>query len=541
MSRRLALAVVAACLLLFAWNTWGYDLWTPDEPYFAEGAREMIVDGHWAVPHVNGVVTTDKPPLFFWLIALLSLPFGHVSSLTARLPSVLASAASIALTMRLGRRMGGERLALLAAAILATTVLFWEKSRTSQIDALLSLLVLVAVSAFEAFRAGDLDGRRAGLLFWAAAGLAVLAKGPVGLLLPLGVALVTLAWDRRLREWRGFAPLLGPLAFVAVLAPWLLWAGVGHADEYSLFGAFQSHVVSRAVHGMHHAQPPYYFLGTLPMHLLPWTLLLPGALVLAWRARARPADRLLLVFGGFIFVFFTAFTEKRGQYLLPAFPAYALLFARLVDEVARPAPGRHVSPRWVTVPQYVIAFALALAAVVGPGLAWMEHPLLFPRSVLVGVLALCGAVAIVFATLRRGPLGAAAATAVSFAAVYLAVATLLLPALDPVKSFREMSQGIARFTETARRDGARVLAFRLGNLPEAFALYSDGMYVDETASPKKLRAHLANPPGLAVLQRQDYEELPDEVRSATSILARWSTHDTTVVLIGAAGAPGPGS
>ena len=77
--------------------------------------------------------------------------------------------------------------------MLATTYLFWDKARWRQIDSLLCLLIWVALSAFEAFRAGDPDGRRAGLLFWLAAALAVLAKGPVGLLLPLGIALVVLA------------------------------------------------------------------------------------------------------------------------------------------------------------------------------------------------------------------------------------------------------------------------------------------------------------------------------------------------------------
>src|SRR5215470_13177481 len=185
----------AAALLFFAFLG-SHDLWAPDEPYFAEGAREMVVDGQWAVPHVNGVVTTDKPPLFFWLIALVSLPLHRVTSLTARLPSALAMLAATALTIRLARRFAGEHLGPTAGLIFATTYLVWDKGRSAQIDALLCLLVLAAVSAFEAFRAGDLDGSRAGLLFWTAAALATLAKGPVGFLVPLGIALVTLAVDR---------------------------------------------------------------------------------------------------------------------------------------------------------------------------------------------------------------------------------------------------------------------------------------------------------------------------------------------------------
>ena len=140
------------------------------------------------VTHVNGKVNTHKPPFFFWLIALLSLPLGRVTSLTARLPSAFASLGTVAMTLRLGRRGSSERTAVLAVFILATSYLFWDKARSVQIDAVMCCLIWVALSAFEAWRAGDLDGRRAGLIFWAAAALAVLAKGPVGLLLPLGIA-----------------------------------------------------------------------------------------------------------------------------------------------------------------------------------------------------------------------------------------------------------------------------------------------------------------------------------------------------------------
>src|SRR5438093_1254910 len=146
------------------WNLWGYDLWAPDEPYFAEGAREMLADGQWAVPHVNGTITTDKPPLFFWIIALLSLPAGRVTPLTARLPSALAGLGSVVLAMRLARRaaaapgtarlapeapaVSGEADAGLAGLGLATTHLHWDKARSAQIDALLAFLILAALSAF---------------------------------------------------------------------------------------------------------------------------------------------------------------------------------------------------------------------------------------------------------------------------------------------------------------------------------------------------------------------------------------------------------
>ncbi len=96
--------VLLLAAILFICNIWGYDLWAPDEPFYGEGAREMIADGQWLVSHVNGEFDDDKPPAYFWLIALLSLPFAEVSSFTARLPSVLAAFGTVALTLRFGLR-----------------------------------------------------------------------------------------------------------------------------------------------------------------------------------------------------------------------------------------------------------------------------------------------------------------------------------------------------------------------------------------------------------------------------------------------------
>ena len=160
-----ARAVLILAAVLFICNIWGYDLWAPDEPFFGEGAREMVADGQWLVSHINGVVHNHKPPLFFWLIALLSLPLGRVTSLTARLPSALVSLGTVAMTLRLGRRWSSEKTAALAAFVLATTYMFWDKARTAQIDAVLCFLIWVALSAFESWRAGDLNGRRACLLY----------------------------------------------------------------------------------------------------------------------------------------------------------------------------------------------------------------------------------------------------------------------------------------------------------------------------------------------------------------------------------------
>src|SRR5262245_15123325 len=201
----------------------------------------MIADGEWVVPHVNGEVTTDKPPLFFWLIAVLSWPFGRVSALTARLPSILAFLGTTALTMRLGRGVAGERAGTVAGLVFATLYLAWDKGRTAQIDATLCFFIMLALSVFAAWRDREPGAKReepawlaSPWVFWAALGCATLAKGPVGLLVPLGIAVLTLAVDGRLRAWGRFAPLAGPLLMLAIPGLWIaMTIGFGPA-EYSV-------------------------------------------------------------------------------------------------------------------------------------------------------------------------------------------------------------------------------------------------------------------------------------------------------------------
>ena len=515
--------ILLLAAVLFLANLWGYDLWAPDEPYFAEGAREMVVDGKWAVPHVNGVVTTDKPPLFFWLIAFVSLPFGSVYSLTARLPSVLAALGTLWLVMRLGRRTSDPRTAVLAAFVLSTSFMFWEKARWTQIDSTLCFLIWAALSVFEAFRAGDLDGRRAGMLFWSAAALAVLAKGPVGLLLPLGIACFTLMADRNLRAWKRFAPLMGPLVFAVIIAAWMVLATVGGQGEYSVWGALKEHFLERGLHGMHHAYPWYYYLIVLPPQLLPWTGLVPGALYLAARRRDDP-DRFLLAAALFVVVFFSISTEKRELYALPAYPAFALMVARLVGHVLGwyESKSTRVGPRWIFVGQGIVGGVLALA---GMALFAVGHRIEeAPRwvVVLVGVITLATGVSTLVSLVRRRLLPTTIAPAAGFVAAYLTVAFVIYPAFETRKSARPLAVAMREASADSRAAGHRVVGYRLGNLPEPLAFYSDGVYTLETGNQDVLVGHLAQSEQVfAVVNVVDIDALPTEIRDRVVVVARY--------------------
>jgi 4-amino-4-deoxy-L-arabinose transferase-like glycosyltransferase len=528
--------ILLLAAVLFLANLWGYDLWAPDEPYFAEGAREMIVDGQWAVPHVNGVVTTDKPPLFFWLIAFFSLPFGKVYSLTARLPSVLAAMGTLWLVLRLGRRTSDARTAVLAVFVLSTSFMFWEKARWTQIDSTLCFLIWAALSCFESYRAGDLDGRRAGVVFWSAAALAVLAKGPVGLLLPLGIVFFTLVFDRDLGSWKRFAPALGPLVFAAIVAAWMVLATVGGHGEYSVWGALKEHFLERGLHGMHHAYPWYYYLVVLPPQLLPWTGLVPGAIYLA-AVRRDDADRFLLAASLFVVVFFSISTEKRELYALPAYPAFALMIARLVGRVMDwyGSSETRVGPRWILVGQGVVGAILGLA---GAALFALGHRIEeAPRwvVVLVGAITLATGAATLAACARRRVLATALAPAAGFVLAYLTIAFVVYPAFEPRKSARPLAVEMKQVTAESRAAGHPVLSYRLSNLPEPLAFYSDGVYTLEVGNQDVLVEHLSGPePVFAIVTLGDLERLPVEIRDRVVVVSRYKLGSEIALISNAA-------
>ena len=517
--------VLVLAAVLFLWFLGAHDLWAPDEPFFGEGAREMLSDGQWLVTHVNGVVNSHKPPLFFWLIAVFSLPLGAVNEFTARLPSVLAALGTLVLIMRLGRRWFGPKTAALAGVLLATTYMFWDKARWSQIDALLCFLIWVALSAFEAWRSGDADGRRAGALFWCAAGLAVLAKGPVGLLLPLGIVVVALAIERDLGSLRRFAPVVGPLVFVLVTGAWALAATLWGPSDYSVLGALREHFVERGMHGMHHVRPFWYYAERLPLSLLPWTGLLPGALVVAWRNRRRSAGlRLALVASVFVVVFFSISTEKRDLYVLPALPAFALMMSVLV---ARVSPWRDevdeiadLSRRWVTVGQLVVGglFVLVALAVpfVGDRAEYLPSWMVFMVG---GVLLATGAGALVTA-LRGRTVESVGVTAGGMAVLYLATTALVYPAMEPRKSSRSFALTIKEITAESRGEGHEVMAWRAGNIPTAVAFYSDGLYTTESNDAEDLARHLRQDSLVyAIVLSSELDEVPADALDGMTVMA----------------------
>ena len=185
--------------LLFLFNLGGRDLWDPDETRYAVIAREMVQDGNWILPHLNGQIYSEKPAFFFWLVNLSSFCLGENSELTNRLPSALAGLATVFITFLFGQRLFNLRTGFLSSLVLATCVLFPQVSRWMAFDSLFTLLFLLTLFCFYRGFEEEEGRRRDYLLAGFFTGLGVLTKGPIGYL-PFLIILIFASFKRRPRN-----------------------------------------------------------------------------------------------------------------------------------------------------------------------------------------------------------------------------------------------------------------------------------------------------------------------------------------------------
>jgi 4-amino-4-deoxy-L-arabinose transferase-like glycosyltransferase len=331
-------AILGAAALLLLVGLGATDFWEPDEPRHGQIAEEMRTLGHGAeqlvLPRLNGEVYTQKPPLYYWLAALAGVPGGRVSEGAARLPSALAGIAVVWLVYRLGRDAFGAAAGAAGALVLLTLPAFVDLARSARPDALLTFFVTAAlVFAWRLDRGLGVPGTNRTLLHLSLA-LGTLTKGPVAFLLPLFGVLGQLGFEGRLRDLRRFVSVPALAASIGVVAAWVTLAAALGPPGF-LGEAIGTNVVARFAEGTDHERSALFYLGALPFAFLPWTLAWPLALRRdarsPERAEARSAQHLLVAFlaGGLLLLSLSR--GKRGAYLMPLFPALALLVGAAVQ------------------------------------------------------------------------------------------------------------------------------------------------------------------------------------------------------------------
>ena len=501
--RRRALLLGWAVLVWVAifWRLGEPTFWDPDEAHYAVTTRELLASGDWLAPTYNGQPFFDKPILFHQLQALTTLATSD-PELGARLTPALAALGLIGVTWWLGAALWGAETAYVAALLLTISPALVGLTRYAILDMLFTAFLFggAAVLTVSAL------GRRPALQWvgYVLLALAVLTKGPVGLVLVALVFVVSIAVSGELRtrllrlHW-----LLGAALVVGLSAPWFVYM-------YERFGAA---FVTRYVldeNLLLFARAPYknqpgwsFYLQIVAVGMLPWTPALLGRLfdwcVDVWSGRANDLlETLLWCWVGAIIAFFSVSEFKLDHYVFPVAPALCLLCARSWAQArADSTPGRHVGVRlgFALVGPTLIIVGIALGGVIAglalPVASW-ALPVLW---VVTGMMLTLS---------RRTRIGSAPGlVAVAFGALYAVVITAAAPVIERQKVVADVARWVVEHAEPS----AQICSYRLNRWNNSLLFYAN-RHVTITDEPEGFQAFLTTTPRfLCVMPQSGYDEL----------------------------------
>ena len=468
------------------------DFWYPDEPDIAEVAIAMYESGDWIAPRRLGEIWVDYPPMIYWAGTISAHLLGGFSEFALRLPNALGAIALVLLTCAAGTRWAGARIGFTAGFLLLTFQQAVYEAVNYRPDTLFSLMVGAGMFLYAA-GAGERPRWWLRVLAFAFFGLSMLAKGPLGLLLP---GLVLTLWLGFRREWRRILEL-APLALVAmaVYMPWFVACARAMGAD-SILGELYAQSLERFAGETHrgHGQPFYYYFVQIWADLLWRGPLLPFGIWWVFRTgRLRERNfQLALWWLATWMVFLSIAATKRQLYLLPVYPAAALLLAPWIAAFFRPAEGssdteerppagpvriysKVLAGLYTVIAGIVLTAALGAARLAGPAeLSAQDLAMLRDARVwliLAGLIFLGGAVWIWRAGRRNDAPGVLARIGAVSLPMYLVILAGVLPAWNPAKTYKPQCRWIAAELGDETSFGL-VNPWKGWNKQGAFKLYS---------------------------------------------------------------------
>jgi 4-amino-4-deoxy-L-arabinose transferase-like glycosyltransferase len=532
-------------LIAFWWHLGSIGLVDETEPLFAEAARQMTVTGDWITPYFNGVTRFDKPPLVYWIMAIAYKTIG-VNEWAARFPSAIAGTVLVGFGFYVLKRFGfsnpaqvvtlerdSEALplhslqrwsaALIGSALIGLNPQTIVWGRTGVSDMLLSGCLGAALLAFFVGYAQPENPKiqkRWYLAFWVFSGLAVLTKGPVGVVLPGLIILAFLVYVGNLKTvLREIQLVKGGLLFLAIAVPWfvlVIWAN-GEAYINAFFGYHNFDRFTQVVN--HHSAPWFFYFLVVPISFAPWSVHLPIAIARlrfwqrhSWQQSPRSAQLgvFALTWLVVIFGFFTIAVTKLPSYTIPLLPAAAILTALFWSDLLtspRRSPAVQLS-HWANVALLIVLAGATLVCT-----RWMgkdpempdfrellEQSGVLTRAAWIWAIAAVGAIALL---LRRQGGWLWSANLVSFTAfivVALMPATMLMDSQRQLP-LRQMAAAIVQFQQP--NEPAMMIGFEKPSLvfyaKRPIAYQEDLEQVPRRL--KKLASQSPTPPSILVLGR----------------------------------------
>lgn len=476
------LCVLALALVTFFFGLGELALVGPDEPRYAEVAREMYATGDYVSTRLCGCLWFEKPVLLYWLAAASYHLFG-VSEFAARFPSALAALVAVAMIFYCLRRAVSTEAAIASSIVLATSGIFIAYARVATPDMLLASTM--SISLLSGYLAISSTGRSRAV-FWilsfAGMGLAMLAKGLAGIALTAGILVPYIAITRRWKVIGWKVLITGLFAFTFVFATWYLPVTLKHGWQF-IEEFFIRHHFERYTSNLYgHPQPFYFFLFVAIAGVTPWTFFLIPAIARLKRLKPREnkTDSILVflwVWAALPLVFFSLSASKLPGYVLMIFPALAAIIGFEVDRYWKGERDKKLTAAaWLTL---IFLLGLAVGFIVysaGKQAPFTGLNALFYMLPL--VFAATGGI-MLFRARKKRFIAAAAAVVAS---IVVSAAAMLFPALSYELSFKSLSLEAA----AALRPNEKIAFFILKEFTPVF--YAEGRVVCGFDSPSVLNA-----------------------------------------------------
>ncbi len=554
--------ITAGCVALYVLLSLFWPKFSRAEVFFAECAREMIATSNYVTPLYHGQAFFDKPILVYWFIIACFKTIG-ISHFAARIPSILASAATIAATAYACRALFGWRAALLAAMALGTSFMYMSFSALCMSDTMLVLVdTITLILLYAGFCAQDgalktaATWTRSKLWFLAAAsmGLGFLTKGPVAVVLPAVFFIAFLIVEKKLTLVKPKHVALGALALCLIASPWFFLAYNANGMEAITYFFIRENLqrFTGATYDTH--RPIWFMVVSLLGGFLPWSIFLPPILylsikeILAQRktkttVAATQSQLYLWMWVAVAIGFFSVSRGKIDYYALPAFPACAVL------------TGYYLS-KWIDDGNKLAKTAAVLLnialIVVGVGIGLLLSVLPYPAAIPPVVVAFIPIAVGIFGlfNLVKGRMFAAYATIFSgvlvtgslFAGIAMPVLTQMQPALQYAEYIKiaEKDRIVAPIVSPTKPSG--VFSFEHNDIGKNVAGDSNsvgiGMYtglehwIDEVtfrtarepvkvANADDLNAFLSTPGShWLMIKNSDFDALPESSRAQLKVVER---------------------
>jgi 4-amino-4-deoxy-L-arabinose transferase-like glycosyltransferase len=469
--------------------------------------------------------------MIYWVGTISSHILGDMSAFSLRLPNALAAIITILLTAKVARSWSGEAAGFWAGFSLLTFMLFVYEGNSYRPDVMFTMTIAVGMFSYAA-GSDDRGNALQRMLAFVFFGLAMLSKGPLGLLLP---GLVLVVWLGLQRKWLRILEL-APLSLIALLVygSWFL-ANAEAMGWEAMFDEFYAQNFERffSSENRGHGQPWYYYLRNFWLDFSPWSWLFPPTVWWLYRSKKLRDPKVLLamLWFGIFFAFLSIASTKRQLYLLPAFPAAALLLGIWLAEVTRPFRDEESGAGKIAVPVYSWALVLVFLALGGfllwaaPNLETLaagrdltSEELEIVRNIgtpliVFGITLILSAFAIGAAWKLGGKGSALLAIGGTHVAIYVVILSLLFPTFAPTKSYEPQSRWIMSEIGDAPRFGMVDAAgyYRRGG----FGFYT-GTAIDLLEGPNEALDYLRQYPNTIVLVRSSqFEEDFQEAMSAS--------------------------